>query len=222
MSTTETVDTDPTTQPAPAVEEDDIVPSMHAPPTVNRAGGRTKGFSDISGMIMRDAPYNARMMPFATSGLDKLSEKDQQLLTDEILNAATKSGRKKTKSDIAQMMAVGFLGEAKAAGSGRKRQISNADQITKFGYAPQLGYDDLNMAEAIVAHGTARERQGSHVSDMVIQEEMDKLEGKEEDGFVYNHVGLTTAEAEKLLAEWGKNELPEKVSSTLHGMQLSS
>eukprot|EP00804_Cyclotella_cryptica_P010572 CCRYP_019860-RC/>CCRYP_019860-RC protein AED:0.09 eAED:0.09 QI:721/1/1/1/1/0.77/9/1142/738 len=199
---------DSTASAAPATEDEDQVASMRAPPT-NHNRTRSKGFSDISGMILRDAPYNARMMPFATSGLDRLSEKDQAALQDEILNAANKSGRKKTKSDIAAMMAAGFLGEDAKKGSGRKRQVSNADQITKFGYAPQLGYDDLKMAEAIVVHGTAREREASNLSDMVIKEEIEK---KEEDGFVYNHVGLTSAEAAKLLEEYGKNELPEKAT----------
>ena len=50
------------------------------------------------------------------------------------------SGRKKTQSELAAMMAEELIeGET----SGRKRQASNSDVVTKFGYAPQLGYDDL-------------------------------------------------------------------------------
>jgi hypothetical protein len=50
------------------------------------------------------------------------------------------SGRKKTQSELAAMLAEELIeGEP----SGRKRQQSNSDVVTKFGYAPQLGYDDL-------------------------------------------------------------------------------
>jgi hypothetical protein len=50
------------------------------------------------------------------------------------------SGRKKTQSELAAMMAAELVeGES----SGRTRQTSNSDVVTKFGYAPQLAYDDL-------------------------------------------------------------------------------
>ncbi len=84
-------------------------------------------------------------MPFQTAGLDKLSEKEQEILQDEILSAAAKSGRKKTKSDVAAMMAMGFLDGGIEKVGPRKRQVSSSDMVTKFGYAPQLGYEDLRL-----------------------------------------------------------------------------
>ncbi len=50
------------------------------------------------------------------------------------------SGRKKTQSELAAMMAEELV---EGGTSGRKRQTSNSDVVTKFGYAPNLGYDDL-------------------------------------------------------------------------------
>lgn len=50
------------------------------------------------------------------------------------------SGRKKTQSELAAMMAEELI---EGEHSGRKRQQSNSDVVTKFGYAPQLAYDDL-------------------------------------------------------------------------------
>ncbi len=121
---------------------------MHAPETSRLAKPRAKAFSDISAMVAGtggiDVPYNSRMLPYDAGGLDALPEKDQEVIRDAIMNATGKSGRKKTKSEIAAMMAQGLMDQG---GTGtrtqRKRQGSNADIITKFGYAPQLGYDDL-------------------------------------------------------------------------------
>mmetsp|Transcript_29232 Transcript_29232/g.59858 ORF Transcript_29232/g.59858 Transcript_29232/m.59858 type:complete len:1035 (+) Transcript_29232:497-3601(+) len=192
-------------------ESDDIATSLRSPTTPRFTPGRTKGYSDISGMILREAPYNSRMMPFHTTGLDKLSEKDQEILQEEILNAAAKSGRKKTKSDVAAMMALGFLDGGIDNVVPRKRQISSSDVVTKFGYAPQLGYEDLRMAEAVIHLGTTRERESSNISDMVMKNIIE-VTPKEEEQFPFNHVGLTSAEAAALLVKYGKNELPEKVT----------
>jgi len=117
-------------------EGDDIVASMRAPRTNRRY--RTKAFSDISDMLNGAAPYNSRMLPHDREKLEQIEEK----IRDEIMNATTKSGRKKTKSDIAAMMAEGLI-EGTPQRSPRKRQASSSDVVTKFGYAPQLGYDDL-------------------------------------------------------------------------------
>jgi magnesium-transporting ATPase (P-type) len=77
------------------------------------------------------------------------------------------------------------------------------------------------MAEAIVRHGKVGERrEDSDIAEM-IQADL-QGEGEEEldehgkrvpvvDDFVYNHVGLTDAEAKALLEKYGKNELPEKI-----------
>mmetsp|Transcript_8467 Transcript_8467/g.18971 ORF Transcript_8467/g.18971 Transcript_8467/m.18971 type:complete len:823 (+) Transcript_8467:274-2742(+) len=198
--------TDIITHPA---GEEDVVSSMRAPAT-NMAPSqqRNKGFSDISGMILHNAPCNSRMMHFDAAGFEQLTPKEQEILQDEILNASTRSGRRKTKSDVAAMMAQGLSGGRVA----RKKQISSADVITKFGYAPQLGYEDLRMAEAVVHHGTTREREASNISDMDFKQIIEEPLAKDVEEFVFNYVGLTSAEAAKRLEKYGKNELPEKVT----------
>jgi H+-transporting ATPase len=90
----------------------------------------------------------------------------------------------------------------------RRKQISSTDIITKFGYAPSLGYDDLNFAEKIHEHGTHRERQESGLSEREFQA---KLEEKADDEFPYNEKGLTSQVAAELLEKYGRNELPDKV-----------
>jgi len=151
-------------------------------------------------------------MPFHTLGLEKLTQKEQ----DDILNAAAKSGRTKTRSDIAAMMARGFMdngGDSTQQRVARKRQISSSDMITKFGYAPQLGYEDLRMAEAVVQHGTKREREASNISDMVMKEIIEEPPiTKDLEEFEFTHVGLTSAEAARRIEQYGRNELPEKVT----------
>ena len=126
-------------------EVGDAVPPMNAPATTTNR--RAKAFSDISAMVAGtggiDVPYNSRMLPYDAGGLDSLPEKDQEVLRDAIMSATGRSGRKKTRSDVAAMMAQGLMDQEGTHRTHRKRQGSNADVITKFGYAPQLGYDDL-------------------------------------------------------------------------------
>ena len=126
-------------------EVGDAVPPMNAPHTEPKR--RAKAFSDISAMVAGtggiDVPYNSRMLPYDAGGLDSLPEKDQEVLRDAIMSATGRSGRKKTRSDVAAMMAQGLMDQEGTHRTHRKRQGSNADVITKFGYAPQLGYDDL-------------------------------------------------------------------------------
>jgi hypothetical protein len=126
--------------------DDDVVPPMTAH-TVPRDKPRAKAFSDISAMVSGtapgyDVPYNSRMLPYDASGLDTLPAKEQEMIRDAILNATGKSGRSKTKSEIANMMAQSLM-EQGGKGHNRSRQVSSSQVITKFGYAPQLGYDDL-------------------------------------------------------------------------------
>jgi hypothetical protein len=130
-------------------EGEDVVPPMTAH-AVPRDKPRAKAFSDISAMVSGnapgyDVPYNSRMLPYDASGLDALPAKEQEMIRDAILNATGKSGRTKTKSEIANMMAQSLMDQqgGRREGGTRSRQKSNADVITKFGYAPQLGYDDL-------------------------------------------------------------------------------
>jgi Cation transporter/ATPase, N-terminus len=91
----------------------------------------------------------------------------------------------------------------------RQRMKSSSDTIKKFSQlAMTIGDDDLRYAEEIAALGTRRQRIASGISDMVVKE---KIEEDEEEEFAFNDKGLTTEEAEKLLAIHGKNSLPEKV-----------
>ena len=212
-------------------EVNDVVGSLEAATgtsTVTHLRRRTKATSDISHMILRDAPHNSRMIPFNADGFEtNLTPKEQEILQDEILYATSSSPsravgtRRKTKSDIAGLMARGLvLGCSGEGGIGRPhhtprmRQGSSADVITKFGYVPQLGYEDLRYTEAIVQHGTPREREASNISDMIIKEIIEKP-SKElftKESFPFNHVGLTSSEATLRLRQYGKNELPEKIT----------
>jgi hypothetical protein len=73
-----------------------------------------------------------------------LPERDQEVLRDAIMNATVRTGRMKIKSEIATMMAQGLMDQgAGTTRTPRKRQVSNADIITKFLHSPQLGYEDL-------------------------------------------------------------------------------
>jgi len=97
----------------------------------------------------------------------------------------------------------------------RQRMKSSSDVIERWGM--NIGQEDLRYAEEIAALGTRRERIASGISDMVVKEKIEDTMGEggggggEEEEFQYNHEGLTTAEAERLLAIHGKNALPEKV-----------
>jgi H+-transporting ATPase len=110
-------------------------------------------------------------------------------------------GDRRTVSDLVMMM---NLPEQHA--TRRKKQGSSADVITKFGYAPNLGNDDLKMAEEVTAYGTSKARR-----DEGIIEDEDAIEQGEDDGFVFEHVGLTSEKAAELLEKYGKNELPDNV-----------
>jgi H+-transporting ATPase len=94
----------------------------------------------------------------------------------------------------------------------RRRQKSSSDVITRF-QEGALRDADLNFAERIQVDGTYRERQESGIKESTF---VAQVEGEEEgfvapDDFEFNHVGLTTAEAEERLKKYGKNELPEKI-----------
>ena len=88
---------------------------------------------------------------------------------------------------------------------------------------PPLEKKPTRMAEAIVRHGNMREREestGVSAIAEIVQAESDRGDVVDEHGnkrekvvddFVYNHVGHTDAEAEVLLAKFGRNALPEKI-----------
>ena len=113
-------------------------------------------------------------------------------------------GRKKTGSDISDMVLGKHLPEEERS---RKRQVSASDLVTTFNQSPVLGYDDLKLADNVAAYGTETERKGTIMED----DFQALLKDGEVDNFVFNHVGLTSAEAAERLIKYGRNELPEHV-----------
>jgi H+-transporting ATPase len=120
-----------------------------------------------------------------------------------------KGRRKKTISDISDMVAQKYIPAAEPGRPRRRRVKSTTDIITKFGQAPALRYDDLKYAEEIAAYGDANERTTTgSVSEADLQEMMED----EVSPFEFNFKGLTSEEAAVRLEKYGKNELPEKVT----------
>lgn len=138
-----------------------------------------------------------------------LSDLTGMLTTNGDLTAGgrLKPGRYKTVSDISDMILKNRIPDDESVH--RKRQKSSSDVITKFGYAPLLGYDDLKLAEHVVALGTRSKRQESGLSQIEFQQ---KINEKEEfEVFEFNHEGLTSEEAADRLAKYGPNMLPEQI-----------
>ena len=142
--------------------------------------------------------------------LEKIHQR-QKMVSDltgmslEKVQTRVARGDRRTVSDLVLML---NLPEDKVRQYHRTRQGSNADVITKFNYAPNLGNADLKLAEEVSAFGTARDRKSQGISE---SEHTKAMEEEEDDGFVYNHTGLSSEEAAKLLEKHGKNELPEHV-----------
>jgi H+-transporting ATPase len=111
--------------------------------------------------------------------------------------------RIKAVSDISDLV----LDKRLPVESKRRRQVSSSDVITKFGQAPVLRFDDLNLADQVAAYGTVNERKTS-ISEAEFE---DLLKGDEVEEFAYNFEGLTAEEAAKRLELYGRNELPEHV-----------
>jgi magnesium-transporting ATPase (P-type) len=88
----------------------------------------------------------------------------------------------------------------------RRRQMSSVDQLIKHGYIPELNFDDLSFAEQVQEYGTRRERIASGISDMMLEEKLQK-----EVVFELNEEGLTSEKAAHRLKKYGPNELPEKI-----------
>lgn len=90
----------------------------------------------------------------------------------------------------------------------RRRQRSSSDVVTKFGYAPSLGYADMKLAETVHKQGSRRKRISSGVSDMMVKEDIEK-EQEELGQFPLNFKGLDSDRAAELLEQYGRNELTE-------------
>jgi magnesium-transporting ATPase (P-type) len=115
--------------------------------------------------------------------------------------------RRKTKSDMVLMMTLPPDHEERTS----RRRLSNSALLSKHGYAPTLGYDDLKFAETLKDTGTRRERQKSGLSDKDFLAKVEEVTEKLEDGFELNFKGLTSEEAQIRLQQHGRNELPEKI-----------
>lgn len=86
------------------------------------------------------------------------------------------------------------------------RQISTTDVIRRASDTRILSQADLRSAERLMTEKKI------HIPEhMIIEanhEDTDRLVVK--DDFVYTHHGISSVDAEKKLAEFGRNELPEK------------
>jgi magnesium-transporting ATPase (P-type) len=145
----------------------------------------------------------------AHGNVKSLSDLTGMLTTNGDLSAGgrLKPGRNKTVSDISDMILKNRIPDDERVH--RKRQKSSSDVITKFGYAPLLGYADLKLAEQVVALGTRSERQESGLSQKDFHQKIDEKEEFED--FEFNHEGLTSEEAADRLAKYGPNQLPQKI-----------
>jgi Cation transporter/ATPase, N-terminus len=116
---------------------------------------------------------------------------------------------KKTLSDLVVMNNLPPEAEEQLK---RRRQRSSSDVVARF-QENAMRDADLKFAERIQTDGTYRERQESGMKESMFVAQVDAEEDgvKVPDDFEFNHVGLTTAEAEARLAKYGRNELPEKV-----------
>jgi Cation transporter/ATPase, N-terminus len=121
-------------------------------------------------------------------------------------------GRRKDKKAISDLVVMANMSEEAGDQIKRRRQRSSSDVVARFQDAAMRDAD-LKFAEKIGTDGTYRERQESGMKESMFVAQVDAEEDgvKVPDDFVFNHVGLTTAEAEAALEKYGKNELPEKV-----------
>jgi H+-transporting ATPase len=156
---------------------------------------REKTLSDVSGMGMQNIRKREKILSDVTGmKLDTVRQRVQR-------------GDRRTLSDLVAMMNL----PEEVASRPRRRQISSNDVVRRM--QDTAGLADLRMAEEVLAHGTLTERQEQGISQEEHEQKLaQKAEGIEPpDDFVFNKVGFTTEEAEKLLEQYGRNELPEHV-----------
>jgi H+-transporting ATPase len=154
---------------------------------------RVKMLSDLKGMSVERVRRHEKMVSDLTG------------MTPENVRTRVARGDRRTVSDLVLML---NLPEETVQSAGtRTRQGGSADVIKKFGYAPNLGNDDLKMAEEVLAYGTESQRKTQGISE----EEHTKVFVEEEDGFMFSHEGLSSEKATERLEKYGRNELPEHV-----------
>ena len=81
-----------------------------------------------------------------------------------------------------------------------RAKLSSADIVRKASDSRILGSGGMKLAAKV-----ALKNEGAEHDHLDLDEDDDAAE------FEYNHEGLTSSEAERLLIEYGRNELPEKV-----------
>ena len=127
-----------------------------------------------------------------------------------LANSPTRPRRGADRRSVSELVWTISESQREEKHATRRRQTSTSDLITKFGYAPTLGYDDLKLAEEIGKHGNRRERRDSGISDVTVHEEIDEDKAKLRE-FTLNEQGLSSEEAHDRLSKYGPNALPEKI-----------
>jgi magnesium-transporting ATPase (P-type) len=120
---------------------------------------------------------------------------------------APRRPRVKTLSDVSNMVIENHIPQEDKPK--RRKQLSSDIVHDKF-FTPGMGNEDLNLAEAVAVQGTVTARKDQGINEADITEQIEHRAEGTPDDFVFNEIGLSTEEAEKLLAIHGKNELPEK------------
>lgn len=111
------------------------------------------------------------------------------------INLPVKTGSNSDLSGVIQMP------------QGKKRQVSTTDVLRRGSNANILSLSEGDVVRSIVAERNA----SSSTVDAPHKKSSASSTDFHDDGFVFNHVGLTSTKAAALLAEYGRNELAEKV-----------
>ena len=179
--------------------------------------------------IIREEPLKERVLddgnrPMGSSVLTDMISPEKRRLHDMMMSdpktrQRVARGDRRAVSDLVMMMNLpeeklygGASGTTTPPISGAahyKRRKTNSMFVQKHGYAPNLFFDDLSLAQQVRAFGTSsvQKEQGLTEEEISVVFEV----GTEEDGFELNFVGHTSSEAEALLEKYGKNELPEHI-----------
>ena len=170
---------------------------------------------------LKEEALDGNNHPMRSSVLTEMISREKRRLHDMMMSdpktrQRVARGDRRAISDLVMMMNLpeekGFGtsgGTATVRGAKRhQRHKTNSMFVQKHGYAPNLFFDDLNLAQEVRAFGTSsvRTKQGTTQAEISASFEEG---GTAEDGFEFNSVGHTSAEAAALLEKYGKNELPE-------------
>jgi len=120
------------------------------------------------------------------------------------VSSSGKRIRRKSVSDVSSLIVMATPSKDETY---HKRQKSASEGVTKLHHTGQMKNFDLNMAEEVVEFGTRKQRRESGYLE---KEFVENIEEKGYD-FDFNHEGLNSEDAARLLESHGRNELPEKV-----------